>query len=299
VAELCATGKGQVWAYQVPDETEQQIGYWVDKLDAQRRLWQMWCGKLEARLARHWPEAGRLLKPSSATLLKAVVEYAGPAGLACDEQAAEKLRRFGGRYLTEEKVQALLHSARTTVGVRQTAWDQRRMRDYAEQALAAKKAIRQARRALDELTREHRSIRAMATVVGLCSACVLWACVGDPGQYFCAAAYAKALGLNLTERSSGMYKGKLRISKRGKSMSRRWLYFAALRWVKHASIRPWYLSKKARDGQEARRALVGVMRRLARAVHQVGAHGVMFEPQRLFPGLVRPQAAEATVGKGA
>ena len=35
------------------------------------------------------------------------------------------------------------------------------------------------------------------------------------------------MGLNLTERSSGMYKGKLKISKRGSSAVRYWMYLAA------------------------------------------------------------------------
>jgi transposase len=296
VAELCALGKGDTWVYQVPEETEQQIAYWVDRMDAYRRLLQVWCGKLEGRMARHWPEAGQLLKVSSATLLRALLEYGGPRELAGDSQAGAKLKRFGGSYLSVEKIQALLHSARATLGVRQTAWEQRRLRDYAQQALAARKAVRQAGRELDRLTRQHRPIRAMATVVGLNSACVLWMCAGDPGGYFCSGAYAKALGLNLTERSSGTWQGKLRISKRGKSMSRRWLYFAALRWVKHPAIQPWYRRKKARDAERARRALVGVMRKLARAVYQVGTHGVLFEPGRLFPGLAAKKFAVAEKG---
>jgi transposase len=88
--------------------------------------------------------------------------------------------------------------------------------------------------------------------------------------------------LNLAEHSSGTYKGKLRISKRGKAMSRRWLYYAALRWVQDPSVRPWYEGKKARDGQEAKRGLVAVMRKLAKAVHAVGGRGVEFNPRRLF-----------------
>jgi hypothetical protein len=37
------------------------------------------------------------------------------------------------------------------------------------------------------------------------------------------------MGLNLAERSSGKWQGKLKISKRGSSKVRRWLYMAALR----------------------------------------------------------------------
>ena len=140
----------------------------------------------------------------------------------------------------------------------------------------------------------------LAPVVGLNTACVLWVGAGDPRNYYCAAAYGKALGLNLAERSSGTQKGKLRISKRGKAASRRWLYFAALRWAHRPQVRPWYERKKARDGQGAKRALVGLMRKLARALYQVGGCGATFDPRRLFPGGGHTGAVgvPAVAGKG-
>jgi hypothetical protein len=41
--------------------------YWVDWLVAQRHMLAMWQGRLEALLARHWPEATRVLKLSRVT----------------------------------------------------------------------------------------------------------------------------------------------------------------------------------------------------------------------------------------
>jgi transposase len=92
------------------------------------------------------------------------------------------------------------------------------------------------------------------------------------------------MGLNLTERSSGTSKGQLHISKRGQPQARRWLYLAALRLAQQAGVGRWYQAKKDRDGQRAKRALVGLMRKLALALYQVGAKGAAFEPGRLFPG---------------
>ena len=67
--------------------------------------------------------------------------------------------------------------------------------------------------------------------VGVPTACVLWASLGDPRQYSSGPAYRKAMGLNLVERSSGEYQGELRISKRGQPRVRRWLYLAVLRLI--------------------------------------------------------------------
>src|SRR5262249_23313236 len=90
------------------------------------------------------------------------------------------------------------------------------------------------------------------------------------------------MGLNLTERSSGIYQGKLKISKRGHPRPRKWLYFAALRLVKQAGVAPWYQAKKGRDGQQAKRALVGLMRKLVPALYRIAVTGAAFEAGEIF-----------------
>src|SRR5436305_1112318 len=83
---------------------------------------------------------------------------------------------------------------------------------------------------LRTLPRRQRRASPLPPAVGLVTACVLWICLGDVRQYGSAAAYRKAMGLNLKERSSGQHKGKLSLSKRGQRLARKWLYFSALRW---------------------------------------------------------------------
>jgi transposase len=283
VAELSALGKSQEWTYEEPSQVDQELGYWVDWMDAQRRQAVMWQGRLEALLARHWPEATRCIKVSSVTLMSILEQYGGPQALAQDPQATARVARWGGHYLSAEKIRRLLASARETVGVRQGVVDLQRMRQYAGQALAARREVRRGKCRLAKLAQANAVIQAQAPVVGLATACVLWVYVGDPREYFCAAAYRKAMGLNLTEYSSGDYQGRLRISKRGASAVRRWLYLAALRWIRSGPTKRWYLRKRARDGEAtAKRAVMGVMRKLAKGLHWVGTTGESFQPERLF-----------------
>jgi transposase len=285
VAELARLGKSAAWPWVVPPEPHQRIEYWVDRMDASRRLQQMWCGRIEARLARHWPELPRQLKLTSPTLLGVLAEYAGPAALAADPQAAAKLTRWSRNHLSDRKVARVIDGAKHSVGVRQTPVDVLRLRDYAAEAADARRQVKQARQRLLELSRDVEPIRALAAAVGNATACVLFTYLGDPHNYHCAAAYVKAMGLNLVERSSGMYQGKLKISKRGSGAVRYWMYLAAIRLVKQTSpVRPWYLKKKHRDSDEAGRALVGVMRRLGLALYHVAARGEAFDARRLFPG---------------
>jgi transposase len=291
VAELAALGKAVAWPYEHKPEWEQELGYWVDYLEAQRQLLVLWSGRLEGLLARHWPEATRVLRLTSAVLLRALERYGGPKALAADAGAQKLLTKWGGHLLKPTKVQELLAGARASVGIRQGEVQTRQLRQYAAFALGARRQMRCGRTELARLAGGQEVLKAQGRVVGSATACVLWACVGDPGCYPCGEAYRKAMGLNLTERSSGTVQGRLHISKRGRPEARRWLYLAALRLVKESGVRPWYQAKKARDGQEAKRALVGVMRKLALALYQVGAKGATFESGRLF-------AAVAAAGPG-
>lgn len=295
VAELTALGKGQPWVYESPDAWEQEVRYWVERLECHSRIQGLGLGALEALLGRHWPEATRILDVSSATLLRILETYGGPAALAAAPNAAEQLARWGGTYLRPEKVEQLLTSARHTAGVRVTDWDERRLREHAERTRAARREVSRCTRRLRELAQGHARLEAQGKAVGLATACVLRVTVGDPCDFSCARAYRKALGLNLVERSSGIHQGKLRISKRGSALARRWLYLAALRLVKQAGVQQWYAAKKARDGHGARRAVVAVMRRLALALYHVGARGADFDSRRLFARSVarKPQAAAA------
>jgi transposase len=202
--------------------------------------------------------------------------------LAADPEAAKRLARWGRALLSPEKIERLRADAGSSVGVRVGEWERRQIGDYAEQALASRREVARAERRLRHLAVGHTVLQAQGKVVGVPTACVLWASTGDPRKYHAAAAYRKAMGLNLVERSSGTYQGRLRISKRGNARARHWLYFAALRLVQQCGVRPWYEAKKARDEDDARRVLVAVMRKLAVALYHVGVRDEEFQPRRLF-----------------
>jgi len=284
VAELSRIGKSRPWPYLVASQMDQELELWVDRAETSRRILQLWAGRLEGRLGRHWPEVIQILKAKSPTVLKAVLEYGGPDGLAKDPQAAKKLKSYGRGYLKAERIQQVIESARTTVGVRLTDLDRLRLREYASEALAARAKLKGAMSQLAKLAKQKPALLAMGQVVGVATACVLWVYLGDVADYHCGAAYVKAMGLNLKERSSGIYQGKLKITKRGFAAPRFWMYLAALRWTRKEPVASWYQRKKQKDGGYGSRALIGIMRRLGLAVHAVGADGLTFEASRLFGG---------------
>jgi transposase len=290
IAELAAQGRCWPWPMPKPTEAEQELAYQVEWMDGQRRQMMLWCGKVEALLSRHWPEATRLVKLCSGTLLNCLAKYGGPSGLTAAADAVEEVQRFGKQFLSAEKAQALVDSARQTAGVAMGPWDEERLRRYAVEIRKCRAETRACRRRLQELARDHAALQAMGEVVGVPTACVLWVELGAPSAYHCGPAYRKAMGLNLAERSSGKWEGKLKISKRGSSQVRRWLYLAALRWLKSEPVRSWYLRQKSQRRGEGKAAVIGVMRKLALALYRVGGRGEKFEAQQLFDSLTKTSA---------
>jgi transposase len=300
VAELAAQGRCWPWPLALPSDLEQELAYQVDWLEGQRRQAQLWYGRLEALVSRHWPEATALLPLTSGVLKRCLARYGGPRLLAEDPRAADRLYRWGKGLLSRDKAAALVAGARQTAGVPLGRWDEERLRRYAQEVQTALSQQRQARRRLGVLASGQPTIRAMGEVVGAVTACVLWAELGDPHDYHCGPAYRKAMGLNLKERSSGRWVGQLKLSKRGPSPARRWLYLAALRWVRQEPVRSWYLRQKAQRRGAAKPALVGVMRKLALALYRVGGRGEPFDRRQLYRSLTATgtAAAEGSVGNG-
>jgi transposase len=297
VAELAALGKSSPWPYRPPTEFDQELRYWVDRADVQQRIGMLWLCRLEALLARHWPEATEYLELNSETLLQALAEYGGPAALAADPDAAQRLKHWGRNYLKSEKIERFVGAAARSVGVRQTAVDRRRVQECAAAALSTRHEVRKASKTLESLAQSHAIIARQAAVIGWTTACVLWAHLGDPQKYHCADAYRKAMGLNLKERSSGRHKGKLKITKRGPGAVRRWLYFAAMRLVQTAEVAEWHAVKKGQRGKGGTRALVAVMRKLALGLHALGMRDEPFDARRLFSPTVKRSRAEARRAK--
>jgi hypothetical protein len=148
LAELGAMGKSRPWRSAGQAEWEVRLRVEVQWMEAQQKILQMWAGRLEAHLARFWPEVLGILRLTSGTLLRLVAKYGGPTGLAADPHATEVVAKFGTGRLTPEKRERILLSARTTVGRRLTPELAEGLRRCAKAALQARREIARSRRAL-------------------------------------------------------------------------------------------------------------------------------------------------------
>jgi transposase len=238
--------------------------------------------RLESWLARHWPELPTLLELTSSSLMALLARIGGPADVAAAPDKAQKLLLgISHRLLPDEKVAAIIASAKRSVGVPLVGLERDALMAIAADAYRAHRAFTSAKTQVDTLAAATPAA-ALAPAVGHTTAAGVYAEVGDPRSFSCTRAFLKAMGLNLKEKSSGTIQGQLKITKRGPSRVRQYLWLAAFRWIQTDPIaNAWYQRKKQRDGGRASRAAVALMRKLAKALFHVG-RGATFDSTKLF-----------------
>ena len=106
--------------------------------------------------------------------------------------------------------------------------------------------------------------------VGAMTVAIIQAETGGLKQYSCAAAVLKLAGLNLYQISSGQYRGKRHIARRGQSLLRQALFFAVLQHTRPgAPLYPYY-AELVRRGKPKLVALVALCCRLVRLLYALG-----------------------------
>jgi transposase len=282
IAKLHLEGSSERWPLR-PEQDRELIAA-VSLMDLHQEAFGRGLGKLEALLARHFPELGELLELGSPTMLSLLEHFGSAREIARQGGEAHALmRKVGGHLLTQEKIEAVLEAARTSSGQVPVAGECELMRSLCAELRHQRAEAQRAERWVLSLCREDETLSAMSTVVGKSSAVAIQAAVGSPKQYDKAGQLEKAMGLNLKENSSGRRQGKRHITKRGNSMTRRLLFLAAMRKVKDDPIvRAWYERRVQQEGGNKLKGLVAVMRKLLRALWHLGVHGGAFDARRLF-----------------
>lgn len=282
IAELAAIGKSSPWRWQEASEQEQLLSAHAALMDNYQEGVNAWRGRLEGKLARHWPEVSALLALDSAALLKSLIYYQSPAKLSEDKRAEERLAEWGGPFLKPEKIKAVVASARATRGVPMGVGEAYHIAEIAQQLLESRRRLEAHHRALEKHGEGLCAVTVAGETLGKATMAVLHMAAGDPARYGSGGAYLKALGLNLVERSSGKHVGRLHISKRGSASARRWLYLATLRMLEEPGINRWYKAKVLRDGGKKGKAVTAVMRKLALGIQHCCRTGEVFDCGKVF-----------------
>jgi len=138
-SRTCARGQRQAVGDGLGRRHDQEIRYWVRRVDAAQRVKQMWGGKIEALLARHWPEATRLMPRFERDLIQ---------GAACTGAAPARWRatpmrqrscKASAALLSEAKIASIVGSAKASGGVRMNAWETKEVQELAGRSAAAER----------------------------------------------------------------------------------------------------------------------------------------------------------------
>jgi len=280
IAKLHVDGRSSVWKQKT--EAERELRAAVAVMDLHQSQYLRLIHQLESWLARYWPEVTELLELTSATLLATLGRIGGPRDVAAQPEAARKLMAgMSHRLMKPEKIERVLDCAARSAGLEMLPTEREALMTLAAEAHRSLRAFKVAKHAVEKLA-EGGPSEALAPAVGKTTSVVLVTEVGDPRRFPCAQAYLKAYGLNLKEKSSGKYQGRLRITKQGSGRARQYLWLAVHRWRRSDAIaHAWYEAKVKRDGGRKARAVVALMRKLAKALFHV-ARGEPFDSRRLF-----------------
>lgn len=239
--------------------------------------------RLEALLARHWPEVGRIVNLKRVSLLHLLAEYGDPATTTAQREEARQLMRHTGRgFLRAEAIGKILDSAQDTLGIPCTDGELHLIKTLAGELLRTHQQLKQIEQQIAQAVNNDAVLTRTAALVGKTTGLVLDAALGSPLDYPNPRSYLKAMGLNLKERSSGKHKGQLKITKRGPGIVRKYLYFVALRRLYNDPlIARWYRNRVHRGKQPGGKSIVALMRKLALSLWYV-ARGAVFDSTKLF-----------------
>ena len=278
IARLYKEGLTKPW--HELDDKERELNAYRREYELHQSQHERNQNRLEAFLSRHWPEVLPLLALDSVTLESLLIDYGSPEQIAAGaEQVAKDMRRWGKSGLSSKKIEEVIHSAATTLGQPCIEAERRYLQALAEELRHSRKQAKNAKQALEAVVKAEPGLKEMGLTIGMVTTAILIGLHLDPRHFGCARSYLKALGLNLKEKSSGQDQGKLKLTKRGSALARKYLYFAALRLINSDPVvSAWYQNKV--DPRAKLKTVIALMRKLAKALWHV-ARGQRFDARKL------------------
>jgi transposase len=222
-----------------------------------------------------FPEFRRVIKDmKTRTALSILTAYLTPGiigGLKKEELGEEMRKKSRGKF-GERHAEMLIGLAKDTIGIREGAAGlSMDIRHILIQLELVNRLIEELEDEMGRiLTRVPYSAKLLSikgfgtvTVAGLIGE------VGDFKKFRTQSEIMKLAGLDLYEISSGKWKGQRRISRRGRSLIRKILYYAAMQTIRKNGIMHEYYTRLTGRGMKSMMALIAVSRKLLRIVHAI------------------------------
>jgi len=182
--------------------------------------------------------------------------------------------------ITERRLQKLVESAANTIGITEG------LEGLKIEMSMILRQIRQINADIEQLEEKIRTnvkkikwAKYMLSMKGIGEPTVggLIGEIGDIKKFKRYAELEKLAGLNLFETSSGRHKGRMRISKRGRTLMRKILFFAALSTVRKSGIHHEYYQKKIENGMIKMKALISVSKKILKILFALARDEALYD----------------------
>ena len=222
-----------------------------------------------------FPEFKTLIAPMTGKTVRFILKnYTTPERIStlAKEVFGEEIRKKSMGKLGIEEAELLIRAAQHTVGIREgLAGIVLDIRHIIAQLEVVERFISEIE---FEMARTLERIPCSARLLsikglGVISVAGLIGEVGDFSKFRTQSEIMKLAGLDLYEVSSGKRKGEKKITKRGRSLMRKILYFAAIQMIGKHGIMHEYYERLTGRGTLKMRALVAVMRKLLGIIHAI------------------------------
>lgn len=290
IGYLHSQGFSSPW--RAKDEQYRKMRALLTVFDFHKQAYIEFCGRLEAQLARHWPELALSLSLGSAGMNALLLAYPSPALVRkSPKEANDVVKKASHSSVKSEKISSMLNDAQTSVGVPSLDEEDtltKTIVQFVEMARLKKNAMRnEIEKMIDEMAKKDLGIGHIRAKIGRVSTAVLLAYVGHPRNFSSSGAYLKMLGLNLREYSSGTKQSGLHITKRGQGKPRNYLYLATLRCLMKDDVFKAYFEKHAPITMSGKRkgsisTITAMMRKLTRGLWHCANYNVAFNSEQLF-----------------
>ena len=214
-----------------------------------------------------FPELGSIIKPSTKTGMYLIKNYPDPESIASIgiENLSDIIRRISRGKFDKDRAEELYNAAEQSTGITEgkesviletshlvsnIANENRYIESLEEQMIEH----------LEQIPYSHSILSIKG--IGHVTAAGLIGEVGNFNKFNTISEITKLAGLDLFEISSGQFKGQRRISKRGRPMMRKLLFFAAINMVKSTGIMHEKYKQMLGRGMLKMKALIAITRKI-------------------------------------
>ena len=218
-----------------------------------------------------FPELLNIVKPSTKTGMYLIKNYSDPKRIVSTgiESIRGLLRKISRGKFNQDRAEMLFKAAQESVGI--TEGKESILLEISHLVSSIENQNRFIDRLEDQITEYLRQIPYSESLmsikgIGRITVAGLIGEVGDFKKFKTISEIMKLAGLNLFEVSSGTHEGRHHISKRGRSLMRKLLFFAAINVVKSNGIMHEKYQRMLDNGTIKMKALVAISRKLLRII---------------------------------